>query len=133
MVGEAVTMFLRGSDHVLPAGQCRRGRRGGSASAGVRLRWRVVVRGHNVFEGYHNNPQQTREVLVDGWFRTGDIGVAVVVPADGVSVKGDELIAWSREHLGRHKYPRIVEVVPELPMGHSHKIDKRALRARFGR
>ncbi|SDQ40639.1 long-chain-fatty-acid--CoA ligase [Actinopolyspora saharensis] len=34
----------------------------------------VVVRGHNVFAGYLNDPEATAAVLVDGWFRTGDIG-----------------------------------------------------------
>lgn len=34
----------------------------------------VLTRGPHVFRGYHHNPAATREVLVDGWFRTGDLG-----------------------------------------------------------
>ena len=32
------------------------------------------VRGPNIFEGYLNQPEQSAEVLHDGWFRTGDLG-----------------------------------------------------------
>lgn len=32
------------------------------------------LRGANIFEGYLNAPEQTAEVLQDGWFKTGDIG-----------------------------------------------------------
>lgn len=35
----------------------------------------VVVRGHNVTAGYHNNPQANAEAFTAGWFRTGDRGV----------------------------------------------------------
>jgi Long-chain acyl-CoA synthetases (AMP-forming) len=34
----------------------------------------IIVRGPNVFPGYWNRPQQTADVLRDGWFRTGDQG-----------------------------------------------------------
>lgn len=34
----------------------------------------VLVRGPNVFCEYWNNEQATAEALVDGWFRTGDVG-----------------------------------------------------------
>jgi long-chain acyl-CoA synthetase len=142
----------------------------------------IVIRGHNVFAGYLGRPEATAEALVDGWFRTGDLGtkddegfitivdrkkdliirggfnvypreveeviarhpavsqvavigvpdevhgeeICAVVVADGVA--GDELIDWSRERLGRHKYPRRVHFVDQLPLGPSHKVLKRELR-----
>ena len=148
----------------------------------------IVVRGHNVFAGYLDDPDATARAVVDGWFRTGDIGVkdaegfisivdrkkdlvirggfnvypreveevlarhpsvgqvavvgvadaeqgeevcAVVVPSPGASVDPDGLVAWARERLAKHKYPRRVEVVPDLPLGPSHKVLKRELRRRL--
>ena len=34
----------------------------------------IVCRGHNVFKGYLNKPEATAAAIVDGWFRTGDLG-----------------------------------------------------------
>jgi long-chain acyl-CoA synthetase len=34
----------------------------------------VVIRGHNIFTGYLNQPEATAAAIVDGWFRSGDLG-----------------------------------------------------------
>ncbi|XP_066245804.1 uncharacterized protein pdgy [Euwallacea similis] len=34
----------------------------------------LLVRGPQVMEGYHNNPQATKDTFLGDWFRTGDMG-----------------------------------------------------------
>ena len=149
----------------------------------------IVIRGHNVFAGYLDDPERhrrghRRRLVPDRRHRHGRrrgrlhqhrgpqegpdhprrlqrlpargrggaerhpavaqvavIGVpddekgeeicAVVVPASPVDA--EELIAWSREQLGRHKYPRRVEVLDALPIGPSHKVLKRELRTQYSK
>jgi long-chain acyl-CoA synthetase len=67
----------------------------------------LIVRGHNVMKGYLNRPDATAEVMVDGWFRTGDLGTK---DADGfftiVDRKKDMVLRG-----GYNVYPREVEEV----------------------
>jgi len=37
-------------------------------------RGEIVAKCAPLFDGYWNNPQKTEETLVDGWFRSGDVG-----------------------------------------------------------
>lgn len=146
----------------------------------------IVIRGHNVFNGYIGNPRATAAAVVRGWFRTGDLGVqdadgsltiadrikdmiirggfnvypseveeallyhpaieavaviglpdetygeeicAVVVA--GAELTSDQVIAFGRTRLAKHKYPRRVEFVDQLPLGPSHKVLKRELVLRY--
>lgn len=65
----------------------------------------VVIRGHCVMKGYHNLPAASRAAIVDGWFRTGDIGS---IDDDGfvriVDRKKDMIVRG-----GYNVYPREVE------------------------
>jgi long-chain acyl-CoA synthetase len=67
----------------------------------------VVIRGHNVFTGYLGNDDATRAAIVDGWFRSGDLGTK---DADGfvsiVDRKKDMVLRG-----GYNIYPREVEEV----------------------
>jgi long-chain acyl-CoA synthetase len=148
----------------------------------------VVIRGHNVFTGYLNNPEATDAAIVDGWFRSGDLGTmdedgfvsivdrkkdmvlrggynvypreveevllrhpavaqvavialpddtlgeevcAVVVAAPDTTPTAEEIVAWSKERIAAHKYPRVVHFVDAFPLGPSGKVLKRELVARF--
>jgi fatty-acyl-CoA synthase len=67
------------TDDDLPAADCaRRLSRAGAPALGVRLRTsesgEVLARSNVVMAGYWDNPQASSEVLVDGWFHTGDGG-----------------------------------------------------------
>jgi long-chain acyl-CoA synthetase len=67
----------------------------------------VVIRGHNVMAGYLGRPEETAAVLVDGWLRSGDLGV---LEADGylrlVDRKKDVIVRG-----GYNVYPREIEEV----------------------
>jgi long-chain acyl-CoA synthetase len=148
----------------------------------------IVIRGHAVFAGYHGREQATAAAIVDGWFRSGDLGakdergflrivdrkkdlilrggynvypreveevlvrhpavdqvavvgvphethgeevLAVVVRRAGEDATEEEILRWAGERVARHKRPRMVRFVDELPLGPSRKVLKRELRDRF--
>lgn len=68
-------------------------------------RGEICVRGPQVMAGYHDRPDETATVLVDGWLHSGDIGI---LDSDGylsiVDRKKDMLI-----YKGYNVYPRELE------------------------
>ncbi len=67
----------------------------------------VVVRGPTVMAGYWRNEQATRETLVDGWLRTGDIGRLDVEGFLTLTDRSKDVIISG----GTNIYPREVEEV----------------------
>jgi len=95
----------------------------------------MILRG-----GFNVYPREVEEVLYQhpAVVEAAVIGVAheshgeevkaVVALGAGKSASTDELIGFCKERLSAYKYPRIVEIVAELPKGPTGKILKRELR-----
>jgi acyl-CoA synthetase (AMP-forming)/AMP-acid ligase II len=62
--------------------------------------------------------------------RMGEVGKAFVIPRPGSTIDPDALIAWCRDEMANYKAPRYVEIVDELPLNATGKVQKFELRAR---
>jgi acyl-CoA synthetase (AMP-forming)/AMP-acid ligase II len=64
--------------------------------------------------------------------RLGEVGMAFVVPRPGSTPSDGEIIEWSRAQMANYKVPRRVELIDELPLNATGKVEKRTLRERAG-
>jgi long-chain acyl-CoA synthetase len=66
----------------------------------------ICVKGETVMKGYYKNPEKTSEVIIDGWFHTGDLGYIN---------KDEELVITGRKknlivlNNGKNIYPEEIE------------------------
>jgi long-chain acyl-CoA synthetase len=127
--------------HALPGGELRTGDVGLMDSEGWfyvvdRLKDQINVAGFKVWpreveDVLYGHPD-VREVAVVGVpdaYR-GETVKAFVSLKAGADATPDALTAFARERLASHKYPRLVEIVDELPKTASGKILRRELRER---
>ena len=68
----------------------------------------VLIKGPAVMRGYHNDPERTAEVIVDGWFHSGDIGK---LDADGYLTITDRKKDLMKTSGGKYVAPAKVEGV----------------------
>jgi long-chain acyl-CoA synthetase len=47
----------------------------GTREMGLNQKGEIVIKGPGVMQGYWNRPEETEEVLRDGWFYSGDLGL----------------------------------------------------------
>jgi long-chain acyl-CoA synthetase len=76
----------------------------------------LAVRGPNVMAGYWNKPQQTAAALIDGWYRTGDLGyrdsrgyVYIVDRAKDMIVTGGENVYSTEVEEALYRHPAVAE------------------------
>jgi acyl-CoA synthetase (AMP-forming)/AMP-acid ligase II len=79
----------------------------------------ILVKSDCLFEGYYNRPDLTRQVMDDGWYRTGDLGFRLGGELYVVGRKKDLLIIG-----GENIYPQDIE---ELVAGHAAVRDGRVI------
>ncbi|WGL51728.1 AMP-binding protein [Nocardioides sp. BP30] len=95
----------------------------------------LIIRG-----GFNVYPRDVEDVLVEHPAvasaacvgrpdpESGEEVVAVVQLHPGASARPEELIAFARERMARHKYPREVRVVDAVPLTSVGKINRKAVR-----
>ena len=76
----------------------------------------LAASGPNIMKGYWRKPEQTNEVLQDGWYRSGDMGymddegyVFLVDRAKDMIVTGGENVYCSEVEEALYKHPAVLE------------------------
>jgi fatty-acyl-CoA synthase len=78
----------------------------------------IAIQSDCLFEGYYNRPDLTAQVLVDGWYRSGDLGFLLNDELYVVGRKRDLLIIG-----GENIYPQdIEEIVSAHPAIHDGRV-----------
>ena len=100
----------------------------------------VAIRGPNVMAGYWNKPAETAAALVDGWYRSGDLGyqddegyVFLVDRAKDMIVTGGENVYSTEVEDVLYRHPAVLEAavfgVPDERWGEAVR-GRRAARRR---
>ena len=106
------------SGGLLPQNQARIVSETGELLAPLRV-GEILINSDSLFDGYYNRPDLTAQVVIDGWYCTGDLGFLYEEELFVVGRKKDLLIVG-----GENIYPQDVE---EVVSGHPAVHDGRAV------
>jgi long-chain acyl-CoA synthetase len=68
----------------------------------------ILVKGETVFKGYYKKPDETKEVLKDGWYYTGDQGF---IPKEGTLHMTERIKDIIKTSTGKYVSPQKVELL----------------------
>ncbi|MDG1025562.1 MAG: class I adenylate-forming enzyme family protein [Gammaproteobacteria bacterium] len=88
----------------------------------------ICIKGPTVMKGYWNNPEATAEVIKDGWFHSGDIGMLdelgfliILDRAKDIVIRGGENIGCAEVEYAISEHPEVNEVsvygIPDERLG----------------
>lgn len=88
----------------------------------------ICIKGPTLMKGYWNKPEASAEVLIDGWFHTGDIGridalgfLIIMDRAKDIVIRGGENIACAEVEYAICEHPAVSEVsvygIPDERLG----------------
>ncbi|MGR5061467.1 long-chain-fatty-acid--CoA ligase [Photobacterium sp. DNB22_13_2] len=99
-----------------------------------RLKEVIIRGGFNIYprdieETFMTHPDVQMIAVIGVPHKTyGEEAKAFVILKDSASTTNKELVTWGKERLADYKYPRLIEVVENLPMTATGKILKRLLK-----
>ncbi len=86
----------------------------------------LIVRGPNVMQGYLNKPRETAEVLVDGWYHTGDLArsdrngfLTITGRLKELIIRGGQNIAPAEVEDAVRSHPSVLDCAA-IGVAHSH-------------
>ncbi len=98
----------------------------------------IISGGENIYPAevesvLHAHPAVTEAALIgvpdEKW---GEVGRAIVVTRNGVTIGADDLAAFCQARLARYKIPKSFVLVESLPKTAAGKIDKKVLQEKYG-
>lgn len=99
-----------------------------------RVKDMFIVGGFNAYPAEIENillrHPDVRQVAVIGVpdSRMGEVGMAFVVPREGAALTESDVVGWARGQMANYKVPRFVEIVQDLPLNATGKVEKQTLK-----
>jgi fatty-acyl-CoA synthase len=72
----------------------------------------ISLKGPKIFKGYWNNPEATAKAIVDGWFRTGDIGMLDQEGFLYIMDRKKDIIISGGENIASPEVERVIYEIP---------------------